>query len=190
MDQFEDPHLLVYIPDHDDIAVSRLKSQFLGRPRIEALVRALTCGVQFNESEIFSLIVSRTLTASTGASLTQWGDLVGEPRGGLEDDVYRLFISVRVFASRSIGSMDDLLFILQQVTAPSDVRHDEMFPAGGQLTVRRSSPMSDRRLGRVRRLMQDTKPVGVALRITEVIETEGIYGFAQYGDGRYARTVL
>ena len=190
---FNDPHILIHEVDHASVAITRLKSQFIGCPRIEALVRAIGAGVQALEEEIFTLIVARTLTASTGAQLDQWGSVVGEPRGGLPDSSYRLLINVRAFANRSRGSNDQLIEIAQITTAPSEVRQVDMFPAGLQINIRRDTLMSERRRGRVRRLLKDVKPAGVALLVVESVG--GGFGFegnpdaGGYNQGGYARVL-
>ena len=109
---------LVYIPNHKEIAVGNLLQQFQNKPRLRALVQALALGVQTQEDEAFGLLVSTTLPASTGASLDQWGALVGEARGGLVDAEYRVMISARILANNFRGGTDQIQTIWKLVTAP------------------------------------------------------------------------
>lgn len=164
-----DEHVLVYEPDFRSRALRRLYIQWQDKPRLRSFVRALGRGTQALESEVFALITGRTIDTAFGAALDQWGELVGEPRGGLNDDEYRLMIEIRIFANRCRGTTDDLIYILQRTTAPSTVRHVTLYPAGGKLYVYRSEWMSDARSSRVGRLIRDVKPAGVACPVIECI---------------------
>ena len=164
---FNDPHILIHETDHAGVAITRLKSQFIGCPSIEALVRALGAGVQALEEDIFTLIVARTLTASTGAQLDQWGSVVGEARGGLRDEAYRAMINVRALANRTGAFTDELIQIVQLLTEPSTVLELPMYPAGTQFWVIRDTFMSARRRSRVSRTLQSTKGAGIAVRAVE-----------------------
>lgn len=158
---------IAYIPDHRERAVNALLSQYQHAPRIVALVRALAGAVQAIEDSAFDLLVSSTLTAASGDLLDQWGRIVGERRGGLDDADYRRFIEARILANRSGGTTDRLIRVFSIVAGPGEVRHFDLFPAGFALTIKRDAPLDDAIRRRVRALMESIKPAGVGLSLIE-----------------------
>lgn len=167
---------LVLIPDHADIMLARLPLQFRQQPRFEALIRSIGLGIQCVEADAFGMLVSTTLEASTGDALDQWGELVGERRGGLDDDDYRVFIEARILANKSNGSPDEIIEIWRRITAPQiSVRYTLHPLACFTLSVLRAEPMNDERAARVGAFMRIIKPGGVAMDLVEAIT--GYFGF-------------
>jgi len=167
---------LVLIPDHEDLAVEDLIGE-LRMPRITALVRAMAAGAQVMEDQTFALIVDRDLNTATGKALQQWGAIVGEQPGGLDDDTYRRFIQARILANRSGGSTDELIAIWKLVVAPYvSVTETPLYPAGLQLVVVRDLPMSAEQARRVGRIMLGTaRPSGISIDLIEAVT--GYLGF-------------
>ena len=166
---------LVYIPNHAQIALERTPLQF-HQPRITALIQALALGVQCLEDAIFDLDISSTLPNATGATLDQWGSLVGERRGGLSDDDYRVFIEAKLLVLRSNGTPDELIEIFRRITAPQiSIRYAQYPRASFGLWVLRSEAMSDRRALRVGEFMRQAKPGGTEMWLVESIT--GYFGF-------------
>lgn len=186
---------IVYIPKYRQIAVERLLAQWECKPNISAVVQALAGGVQTIENDVFSVLVSTTLTAASDIDLDHWGLLVGEPRNGLDDEDYRTMISARILANKTIGTRDELIEILQLITAPSVVVYRDFLPACFGMEIRRGSagPLSDARARRVGELMRSIKPAGVCILLTET--TEGYFGFetdpnaSPYDVGIYSRAL-
>ena len=67
----------------------------------------------FNELEaVFqSILTMRTIYNATGWLLDDVGGLVGQPRNGLDDDTYRLYIFAKVATNISTGRRSDLINI-------------------------------------------------------------------------------
>ncbi len=166
----------VFIPNHKAISIARLLSQWRDKPRIVSLIRALAVGVQALEDDAFGVLVSTTLTAATNNDLDHWGALVGERRGGLDDQRYRTFIEARILANQSKGSRDELIRILQIISAPSTVTHTVTFPAAFQFVILRPEYMGDLHRRRVSETMNAIKPGGVAMLLFEAVPGE-YYGF-------------
>ena len=166
---------LALIPDHAGLMLNRLPLQF-HKTRIIALVRALGLGIQLVESDNFGVWLSTQLTVAEGKSLDQWGSLVGERRGGLDDDDYRVFIDAKLLVLRSNGTPDELIEIFRRITAPQlSVRFDPLPLAGFMLLVLRESPMGDSRARRVGQFMRQAKPGAVQMALIESIT--GYFGF-------------
>ena len=166
---------IVYIPDHRAIAQSRLLAQFRDKPRMASLVRAMAAGAQAVEDDGFGILVSTTLPLATNNDLDHWGALVGERRGTLDDATYRIFISARILVNKARGTRDELIRILQLITAPSEVTHTDLFPACFQFVILRQAYMSNEHYFRVGETMRAVKPGGVCMLITEAVP--GYFGF-------------
>lgn len=115
-------------------ALSRLPTQFRGKPRLEALLLAMAGQHQDAEAGAFTLFSKRLLATATGAALTQLGLVVGQERGGLDDTSYRLRIAARLLLNRSSGTVPEILFIFSLLT-PLDLELLEYYPASFELRV-------------------------------------------------------
>ena len=187
------PDDLIYIPNHRERMLAAWLSQFATKPIARSLMIALAAAVQRMEDDLFGLAEGSRLEVAVGDALDQWGTLVGEDRGNLGDTIYRLFIFARVLANNSKGNVDTLIRVLQLTTAPSTVRHLNVYPAAMRLTVTRETPMDTEHLRRVGALMRLIKPGGVSMTLIEAIPG-AYYGFDEDPDalgldaGRLSRT--
>jgi hypothetical protein len=168
---------LLYIPDWPQRLLDRWLAQFRTKPVMRSLMRAIGRAVQCQEDDAFSVSVSTRFPEATGDALDQWGATVGEPRGNFGDATYRLFIRARIKANNSNGSADDLIEAAQLVTAPSTVRHQNIYPACTKLEILRETPMDEEHLRRTGDLLRGMKAGGVCLRLVEAIP--GYYGFVE-----------
>lgn len=163
---------LVYIPDVREQMLSRLLSQFRDKPRFRALIEGLSAGAQACETLNFELIVSRSLDASTGAQLRQYARLVGEDPGDLSDPDLRRFILARILANTCDSNTDPLIEIWRIIVGPNAfVRHRYMHPMGFQMEAIRSSFMTAPIRRRVRRIMEDVRPISETM-----FRVEGVIG--------------
>jgi hypothetical protein len=137
------------------------------RSTSQAIPSSCCSGAQQLEDVHWDLLVGCTLDNSTGDQLDQWGDIVGEPRGGLEDWDYRVFIKARIMANRCTGTLDELIRIFQIVTAPSVVTSKEIYPKHLTLRAYRDCFMDAPRRGRVHAMMTAIHPAGTFLQIEE-----------------------
>lgn len=67
----------------------RLVEQFRGKPRIEALLKAIAAQVQHLEDVATDLRENRWLDSAEGAQLDGLGRILGLPRGAWDDEQYR-----------------------------------------------------------------------------------------------------
>lgn len=159
---------LDYRQDYADLAESRLLRQWQDKPRLVAFARALGAGTQRLEDILWAIHQGSTLDNSDSHRLDQWGDLVGERRGGLNDIDYRRFIKARIRANRSTGKWDEILEILILVTDPIAVRSRDIYPCGMEITILRHSFLSRPVWSKVRDLARTIKPAGTRMIVTEV----------------------
>lgn len=165
----------VLIPNHGDQMVARMPQQF-HRTRTLALIQALGVGIQCMEAEAFGVLTSTSLQVASGDALDQWGILVGERRGGLADDDFRVFIEARILVNKSNGSSDELIEIWLRITAPQiSVRLETYTLASFSMWVLRSSPMGAARARRVGAFMREVKPAGASMFLVESVT--GYFGF-------------
>ena len=60
-----------------------------------------------------TLLTILDINASEGVNLDNIGRIVGQPRNGVDDSTYRLYLSARVLANKSAGTVDDLFKIMR-----------------------------------------------------------------------------
>lgn len=179
---------LVYIPDYADQAVALLLSQFQRAPRIVGLVRALAGPAQMLEDIGFDVMLTDSVDVAPGVVLDRWGRLVGEPRRGASDDVYRPFVQARITANNALGSPDDFIDLWQTVTGAEQVRFIALDPAAFMLRVLPDSPLSDELRERIRNFINSIRPAGIGLVMIEALPGALTYDNGPgYDAGAYAR---
>lgn len=121
--------VLAHDPDHATRGVARLIDRYR-KPRTSALLASWLDEVQEVEDALWQLLVERWLDSAEGVQLDVLGRIVGEPRRGRDDDVYRVWIGARNMVSRSSGTTSEMLAIARRIIAPTDViRLEEYYPA-------------------------------------------------------------
>lgn len=189
-----------YQPDQAGETRRLLYSQDRHRVRLNALVAAYGAAFQLAEDTLYSIRENSRLPYATGDALDQWGALVGEARLGLDDNVYRGFISARIVANRSDGSLPSLAQVLALITDPLEIRGYELYPSLVVLQILRGTFMEDEVKARVRRFMGRIKPGGRALEVVEALAPAfGVTGSSPsvtpwispsaYSVGHYSRLV-
>ncbi len=180
---------LIHVEDHTAQLRAQVYSQFRSAPIMQALITAIGRGLQELEEVGFSLIVSRTLEAAAGAQLRQYGAIVGEAQGTLTDAEYRRFIQARIMVNVCPGNTDSILAIWELITNGTP-RHRQMFPAGFQLETIRRTRMALPMLRRVRRMMEDVRPMAITMYRVEA--SSGGFGFGgsytAFDAGGFARS--
>jgi len=97
-----------YVNDWKTRLRSRIYWQF--RNATKALAELDADAVQFQQLEdaTQSLLTLISIPDSVGAQLDAIGRLVGQPRSGVDDATYRLYLSTRIVANRSEGTPESL----------------------------------------------------------------------------------
>lgn len=158
-----------YQPNHDALAKEILLSQYRKGKRIMALVGALADGVQAFEDEAFDTLIGTPLSVAKSGTLDQWGRILGESRGTLDDPGFREILNTKLLTLRSTGSVPDILRIWLRLNDDADdARYEPSYPAAYSLYVTTAVPYSAETIARVIRLMESVRPAGVG---GEYIET-------------------
>jgi hypothetical protein len=119
------------IADYLDQAVTRFIQVFQDKPRLTALLASWTAEANELEGVYWSLITDRTVDRATGITLDLIGKLVGQPRVGPNDEVYRIFIKTRIRVNRSQGESIDLIEVARLLFDADNIRFviRELYPA-------------------------------------------------------------
>lgn len=132
------------------------------------LVRAMTQPVQDVENALWDTINSQLIAKTpTGQALNQLGDLIGEPRGGLNDTQYLLWIQVAIRARKSGGRTEDLLAVTALAVGVNQFTYTDWYP--GKFDIYVPALATDQFAG----------PLDQALRIAR---PPGTYGNLDYWD--------
>jgi hypothetical protein len=124
------------IDDHADEVPELLLTQFRGKPRTEALAKALTSTSQALEDATYQVATERALSSAVGAQLDGIGEIVGRGRAGLEDDAYRGVLRAQIRVLISSGTGEELITIAQRLMGDDDVvTWREVYPAAGVMEL-------------------------------------------------------
>lgn len=117
--------------DHAASALARLAEQFKNKANLAALLNAINVQSQDVETALQDLLSLRSVDTAFGAQLDVLGAIVGQPRGGFDDDAYRLYISARVLLNISSGTIPEVIAIFRAlVDDTTTIEFEEQFPAG------------------------------------------------------------
>jgi Protein of unknown function (DUF2612) len=83
--------------------------------KFQTLMSILLAPFQDVENALIQLLNQRGVDTAVGAQLDVLGRVVGQLRGGLDDDTYRRYIRARVAANRSDGKREDVVRVCQLV---------------------------------------------------------------------------
>jgi hypothetical protein len=97
------------IDTHAEEALGRLPQQFRGKDRIDGLIRSFVAQIQDAEDAAWQLYNLRSVDADEGVQLDMIGRIVGQPRGGVTDPLYRRYLRARILTNSSTGTVEDLI---------------------------------------------------------------------------------
>lgn len=96
--------------DAEDIQISYIQEN---SPNLVSLLSTYISEVQeAHTSASIPLLYQRTLDEAVGAQLDAAGAIIGTQRSGLTDNQYRVLIRLTAFASRTRGTVNDLLNVI------------------------------------------------------------------------------
>ncbi len=112
---------LTYNADYLGDGKLRLLHQFQNKPRIASLLKAYLTEFQAIENAYWDLWISRNIEDATDDLLDILGKIVGQTRDGNVDDVYRVFIKIKIKVNKSDGRRETLIAIASLLGGGSDV---------------------------------------------------------------------
>jgi len=121
--------------DHSALGLARLIWQYRGdQPRVQAWLEAFLDQVDSVEGMAFDVYTGLWPLTAVGAQLTTLGKIVGQPRGTLVDDEYRIFILGRIFVNRGDGQLPQFYELLEILGVTEDIRAYEFRPAALEIS--------------------------------------------------------
>ena len=93
------------------------------------------------EQALQDLLFYRQLANAYGQHLDNIGEIVGQPRSGLDDNTYRLYIQAKIAVNLSSGTVEDVLSVFELVLPGVLVTLKNYYPAAfilyvdGQITA-------------------------------------------------------
>lgn len=130
--------------------------------RVESLIGALATPAQSLEDTLLQLMIERGVDTAVGVQLDVLGRIVGQERGGLGDEDYRLLLRARIAANRSEGTVGDLLLVVRSalgLPAEPVVVHQQ-YPAAVVVRVL-TQPLTDTEAALIAGLLRDAAAAGV-----------------------------
>jgi len=122
---------VVFKNDHEQEGLDLLLAQFQDRELLAELIKAFLIQIQELEDVNASLMTEPIIDSSSGDQLDVLGRIVGQPRDGRTDEIYRLWIKARIQLNRSSGTAEEILNLVRLITglADSEVRISDYYPA-------------------------------------------------------------
>lgn len=94
-----------------------------------------TWGIQELEDVLWDLLTLRHLSSATGKQLDGLGEIVGEPRGSTDDEVYRDGLYLKLLINTSEGTPERIIEIVDRVAGGSFVQYSDRPPACAHVYV-------------------------------------------------------
>lgn len=170
--------------DHEQKVLARLPFKDRLRPNWQAFARILGERSQAVEHTLADLHFDCELALAEGVNLEQWGALVGEQRGGLDDRDYRRIIRARRIADDSKGQVESLIRVVDAVVDNDEVLIAESPPHVIQVYYRSRRVLGDEMRARLVELLKRAK--GAAVTLDWVAEGDGAgarYDVDEYDSG-------
>lgn len=96
---------------HAEEALARIPRYLSEAPRFRALLESLVEQAQEIEVSLQALLSDTSIDNAVGDALDQIGAVVGQPRKGLADEIYRVLIRAKILVNKSSGTIPELLAI-------------------------------------------------------------------------------
>lgn len=146
-------------------SLALLMSGYKSLVNVPGIVTALAQGDQALEDTLQDMLSKRNILTAVGAQLDGVGELVGQARGGMLDDQYRVVIFAKIAANNSNGTGEDLIAIYAALMQTTVVILTEVFPA--TVILQAENPVPIGALGDIKNAMNAVKAGGINLLLQE-----------------------
>lgn len=168
-------HMLLFLDDLEERTLDRLTSRDASRARVVSFVKAAVALFQCLETDLVAVFFAIDFELATGRERNRWGEIVGEPRGGLSDDRYKAWQLHRVYVNSNNATIPRALALLKAIFDTTRVSVRPMFPNGAYFEVSTDFLSDDLEIAHLRPLMRDYQPAGAAWAVVEV--PAGVFQF-------------
>lgn len=150
---------------HVEQGLDRLLERFKGRPNLDGALRVVLERVQHIDDVAWDLYAGSLLDNAIGVQLDALGDIVGEPRLGRADDLYRIYIRARIRINRANGKPTDTLQVARLIIESyATLEYIPEYPAAYKVRIAGTSI----RAVDLRKILVQVKPAGVGLTVDSV----------------------
>lgn len=150
---------------HVEQGLDRLLERFKDRLYLEGALRVVLERVQNIDDVAWDLFIGSRLDTAIGVQLDALGDIVGEPRLGRADELYRIYIRARIRINRANGKPTDTLQVARLIIEPTaTLEYIPEYPAAYKVRI---TGTSIRALD-LRKILVQVKPAGVGLTVDSV----------------------
>lgn len=154
---------LDYIPNHLDLQLDKVISQFKGLPEFEKLLSVLLAPLQDLESFVNDVWTKVNLENASGEVLDLIGRIVGRSRGGFSDSDFRDLLTIQIGVNTSKGNSQPLAAIIKEVTDSTYVELQESYPAAVTAVIDGTNLESG-----LLSLLEQTVSAGVDLNLSSI----------------------
>lgn len=166
-----------HILDHVQQALAKALTQYKEKPKAENFITAFSEQIQGIEDALFGMVITREVATAVGVQLNNIGTIVGEDRGDLDDDHYRILIYVKIGQNTSQGNMAKIINVFKLLTQADSVFCFSLNNAEIQLNS--SAPIADKDINFIFRNMKAVIAGGV--RIDHIVCYDPVAAFAFAG---------
>lgn len=162
-----------HITNHTARVRARIRQQFKGKANYDAFLNLMASPAQDIEDALYDLLTLRAIDTAEGDQLDNLGTIVGQERGGLDDDTYRLYLRARIGANKSNGTYTDLIRIARLILDGEDVTVvlEPQYPASIVVNIG-ESPIEEDPATALIGFLRDAKAGGVRILLEYLTDTE------------------
>jgi hypothetical protein len=128
-----------YESGHVAKGIGRLVQQYKGKPQLEAFLESILEQVQDFEDAVRDVRLAQTIDGAVelggGVLLDALGDLVGQPRGGLDDEALVRHIRARIRINKSQGLYADAYAVVRALFPTATLSITPHYPAAFTMAV-------------------------------------------------------
>lgn len=144
---------------------------------IKKILKAYLEQIQDIEDALQPFYDRLNINTQSGAQLDRIGEIVGQPRGAQDDDVYRQLLYIKIVRNQSEGTPEELIQIFDVITNPEFTIFTEEYPASFRLEAVNPDYLFD--FPYIYEAIQKAKPAGVG--INSLVESyEPSFAFYDY----------
>lgn len=165
------------LPDPNIVAkaIARLTDLYRTKRNVRALVETLAERFAAEDLVDYELYQAQWISTANGALLDAVGELVGEPRLGRSDELYRLWIQARIRINRTQGTIPDSYHLIRLVTGPGvEITYTPLYPAAYTIELNGT----DVDPTELYKLLDAVRPAGVQMNLTVNADRTKLFTFS------------
>ncbi len=123
-------------PDMAAEGIARMLIQYQQAPRLKAFIRAFLTQIGNIDKVSLEVLAGIWLATAIGVQLDRLGKIVGQERGELEDEEYRVLLRGRIFVNRADGQVPQFIELLVDILGLTElVKIREYYPAELRISI-------------------------------------------------------